>query len=67
MASKTPTIVDVEPHEVDVHPDYPFGGVELVVLDRTGTGFRTIIDQLPALDVAARIVAAVARLKGATP
>jgi hypothetical protein len=69
MATQQPTITDLEPHQIDLHPDHDVGGVALEIVDRSGSGFRTIPDQAPALDLACKITAAIARLraKPATP
>jgi hypothetical protein len=64
MATEDPTIAEVEPHSVSVQPDYDLGGVVLEVTDQAGAGFKTIFDQLVALDVAVRIAGAIARLRG---
>jgi hypothetical protein len=38
--------------------------VAFEVVDRAGAGFRTILDQLVALDITVRIAGAIARLRG---
>lgn len=63
-ASRNPGITEIEPHNVQVQPDHDVGGVTLEVADQAGNGFRTILDQLAALEVALRIIGAVARLRG---
>ena len=64
---ENPSIVCIEPHSVDVRPDYGVGGVQIEVVDRTGRGFRTIFDPDAAVDLCLRAIAAVARLRGYTP
>jgi hypothetical protein len=61
---RNPSIASIEPHQVEVRPDYDVGGVALEVVDRTGRGFATVLDQAVAIDVTLRIVGAVARLRG---
>jgi hypothetical protein len=59
-----PDITSIEPSNVTVWADMDTGGVSLEVVDRTGRGFATVLDQAVAIDVTLRIVGAVARLRG---
>jgi hypothetical protein len=45
-----------------VAPDHDVGGVALEI-DEHGAGFRTILDQLVAIDCAMRLIGSVARLR----
>lgn len=58
--------VDIEPHQIDIAPDHTVGGIEIVILDRLGRGFRTVLDQAVAIDVVLRMTGALARLRGYT-
>jgi hypothetical protein len=49
---------------VSVQPDHDVGGVTLEVTDRDGAGFKTVLDQLVAIDCAMRLIGSVARLRG---
>ena len=64
MSSPDPVITDIEPFVVGVGADHDVGGVMLEVVDRDGRGFRTVLDQLVALDVVLKIMGAIARLRG---
>jgi hypothetical protein len=57
----------IEAATIAIRADHDVNAVELEIADQNGAGFRTLLDALQALDAAARIVTAVARLKGATP
>jgi hypothetical protein len=59
-----PPITSIEPQSVTVAPDHDTGGVLLEIVDRVGSGFATILDQLVAIDVAIRLIGSVARLRG---
>jgi hypothetical protein len=64
MADDQLTIAEIEPHSVSVQPDHDVGGVVLEVTDQAGAGYRTILDQLVAIDCAMRLIGSVARLRG---
>jgi hypothetical protein len=62
-ASRNPAITMIEPATVTVASDYDVGGVALEVVDRGGSGFSMILDQLVVvLDVVLKMTGAVARL-----
>jgi hypothetical protein len=58
------SIVYIEPANVTVRPDFDVNGVELEIADQEGVGFKTLFDREDALDIAVRIIGAVAQLRG---
>ena len=59
-----PTITEIEPHSIMVWADHDHGGVAIEITDRAGAGFRTLLDWAPAMDMAMRLAASCARLRG---
>jgi hypothetical protein len=60
----TPVFVDLEPDTYSIWSDFGTGGVGLEIVNSSGDGFRTILDQHVALDFALRLAAGVMRLGG---
>ena len=59
-----PGIIDLEPDTYSIWSDFGTGGVGLEIVNSSGDGFRTILDQHVALDLALRLAAGVMRLRG---
>jgi hypothetical protein len=57
-------IADLEPGTISVQPNYNVGGITLEIVDSAGAGFLTVLDQAAALNLALRLIAAIARLRG---
>jgi hypothetical protein len=58
------SVAYIEPANVTVRPDFDVNGVELEIADQEGIGFKTLFDREDALDIAVRIIGAVAQLRG---
>jgi hypothetical protein len=63
----TPTVTDVEATTATAVPNFTLNAVETQIVDQDGNGFRTWLEQVQALDLVRDVLAAVARLRGATP
>jgi hypothetical protein len=62
--SGNPTITDIEAAHVGVRPEFDLNAVELEVVDQDGKGFRALLGWEQGMDLALRVVAGVARLRG---
>jgi hypothetical protein len=58
------SVACIEHTAVTVRPDFDVNGVELEIADQEGIGFKTLFDREDALDIAVRIIGAVAQLRG---
>jgi hypothetical protein len=59
-----PSITEIEPRAVEVRPAHDVASVAREISDRDGAGFRTILDQLAALDLSLKLIGSINRLRG---
>ena len=59
-----PDIFELEVDQVDVTPQYDMAGVQVELVNAGGGGIRTLLDWTVALDLAMRLVGAVAKVRG---